>query len=126
MEVGPCNIIMEPTNLTPHDIRVYKEDDGSLIRTFPASGSVCRCVAVSVEECNVTLLGVPVISAPSFSDVQGLPGGDFEPDILVSMPVGDFLRNHPDRYGGAVFGPEEDETGAIKGTFRLLLYKDRE
>ena len=82
----------------------------------------------------MTVLGIPVVPAPLFSDVVGLPSDEeFQPDILVSMPVGEFLRNHPERYGGAVFGPDtgpdgvvRDQRGTILGTTRLLLYKDRE
>lgn len=142
-ECGPLIL-----NMTPHDISVYRNNNGescelTLVGFYPKSTRTCRCVPSPVVECDPIQDGtVPVILAPSFSSVEGLPGvkekgvllpdDGFSPDILVSMPVGEILRNEPERYRGAVYGPDtgpdgviRDDKGAIKGTFRLVLYKPR-
>lgn len=138
-------------NMTPHDIHVYRKNNGDsdvrfrgllteqvLGHVFPASGNTCRCVQSPVEQCDpisISKSSIPVIQAPSFSSVEGLPEkeeGLPSPDILVSMPVGEILRKEPETYEGAVYGPDtgsdgvlRDDKGVIKGTFRLVLYKPR-
>lgn len=134
-------------NMTPHDIHVYRKNNGGsdgplveqvLVHVFPASGNTCRCVQSPVEPCDpisISKNSIPVIQAPSFSSVEGLPEkeeGLPSPDILVSMPVGEILRKEPETYEGAVYGPDtgsdgvlRDDKGVIKGTFRLVLYKPR-
>ena len=89
--------------------------------------------SIPVVRCDPILeSSIPVILAPLFTSVEGLPGKGFLPDILVSMPVGEILRNEPETYKGAVYGPDtgpdgvlRDDKGVIKGTFGLVLYKPR-
>ncbi len=120
-------------NMTPHDICVYDNEEKTVIITFPASGYVCRCTSETPESQLPDRGGIPMIEAPRFRDVEGLPPSVSAPDVLVSMPVGEFLRDHPDWYRGAVLGPDtgpgyavRDDGGAIRGTTRLVLYKYRE
>lgn len=59
---------MEIINLTPHELKIQKED-GS-VRLIPPSGSVVRCVLTTEDR--GTLDGIK-ITAKRFGDVIGLP-----------------------------------------------------
>lgn len=117
-------------NLTPHDIHVYDRETKKLIKTFKASGTVCRCLSDPVLEMEPLYGKIPVQYAPSFYELEGLPTDENAPDILVSMPVGEMLRNRKSRYNGAVYGPNTGEgayrndKGQIIGTFGLVMYSD--
>ena len=61
---------MKIVNLTPHAI-VVRQTDGSDL-TIPASGTVAR-VSSTPGAVIGTLAGAPVLAAPTWGDVTGLP-----------------------------------------------------
>lgn len=72
-------------------------------------------------------------SPQKFVDVEGLPRYQCNNDIIVSMPVGEFLANNRHLYCGAVYSPDtspasaiRNEQGTIVGVKRLVLYKERD
>ena len=105
-------------NATPHPVVFYK--DGKEYLTIPPSKEHALRMKTETHQLP-SVDGVPVISAPRFTDVDGdMPDGP----ILVSMPVGQFLAAKrknvygPDTDKGAV----RDDKGRIIGTTGLILY----
>ena len=122
---------MSIINLTPHDIVVYDESGENVLYTFPSSGKVAR--AISTQQTVDTNLSqkynLPVVDAQSFTNVD-VPLSAQDTGILVSMPVGEFIRSKFNCYPVDVLGPDlgpsavvRDSAGKILGTRRLCVYK---
>lgn len=62
------NVTVTVTNLTPHEVRVYNDDD-VVVKTYPSAG-VARASQVNTPVDNVD--GVLVVST-SYGEVTGLP-----------------------------------------------------
>ena len=122
-------------NLTPHDIVIYNTyvvENGERTKvvsaTIPKSGMICCMEQSPQTECSPlfhdsgegVIIIVPIKSAPKFTKVTGLPSSPPYPDIIVSMHVGEFIRNNPGAYPGTVLGSED---AVIQGTNNLALYK---
>lgn len=113
-------------NLTPHPIHIYKNDQTYI--TIPPSGSIARMEQKEQSDLD-PVDGISIKTAPSFTNVSGLPKNKPSPKIIVSMPVGSYLQNNPKEYSGDVYGPDtgdgviRSETGMIIGTKNLVKYK---
>jgi hypothetical protein len=110
-------------NLTPHPIGLSVD---GVVSTIPASGTVAR-VAASPGAQSTTLHGVPVFFAPRFGDVEGLPEPQEGVVFLVSLLVGNALREvgtiRPDVLcpgTGPQDAPVRDEQGRIVAVTRLV------
>ena len=122
-------------NCTPHDVRIFGEnDDFEMVETIVKSGTFARMTQESDEILETRIkVGNRMVSvkrAPVFTEVLGLPD-DLAKPIIVSMPVGQYLQQHPEKYKGAVFGPDtgpggvvRDKGGQILGTRHFILYKE--
>jgi hypothetical protein len=79
-----------------------------------------------LDGCEISLVGAPI-----YKEVYGLPpSSNATTAIVVSMPVGEFLKDRPDIWPGPVLGVDmstqagvRDEKGTIKGTTRFIVYK---
>ena len=126
-------------NLCSHSINLYDRSTEQPIEIFEPSGMMCRCLTATPdekkeEEAKIVHNGfnLPAKWAPVFVAIEGLPSDENPPDILVSLAVGDFIRNNPSLYEGGVYGPDSGPEGALRdangniiGTFNLLVYKER-
>lgn len=116
-------------NLTPHDIHVYDDNGDDIVFTVPRSEHCAR-----LTECDPIVVGslgngVPVIRAPIYSGVTGIPFPDVGQTIVVSMPVGHYIQSGKMSWSGPVYGPDtsvtgcvRDEFGRIVGTKRFVQY----
>jgi hypothetical protein len=118
-------------NCTPHDCHLYDKDGTTVIKTFPASGNTVRLKEERGQAPDMTGTAIgayPVVAAPSFTGVEGLPD-DKTGTIIVSMPVGQYIQTHPDLWLGTVVGPDSGNDGAVRdkgqilGTKRFVIYK---
>ena len=122
-------------NLTPHDVHVVIAGSTEPI-TFRANGLEARLLSEQQRELFVLSNGVPVWTMQEFNGIQ-LNGELDERNVdtvLVSMPVGQYLRERegrfrPDGKQFHVCGPDtspdaamRDGAGRITGTRRLVLY----
>lgn len=129
MQVSASDII----NTTPHDIVLYldqertytiKKDTAHQLRMRTNAETPCGSVTVPSGE------SVQLIAAPAFVAIEGPVGELLGEAIVVSMPVGDFIRTN--RANGfketVVLGPDtgagamRDGTGRIIGTTRFIAY----
>lgn len=127
------NLTSSIINCTPHEIKVYNQEKTEVIASYPRSDYQPRLA----EEAQVKIGSIqtpdgktiPVVSAPKYSEVTGLPSFDDGkcPDIIVSMLVGKKLKE-TGQWKGGVYGPDtglgvvRDETGRIQGTTQLIQY----
>lgn len=134
-------------NLTPHDITVVNpENPAEVVHTFPASGHILRLkakeqhvVEILVDEKKEANMlegkKIAVVEAQTFTDLEWPKDLDLEAHnvqgIIVSMPVGEWMRQRRKDVGVAVYGvdssPEgvvRDKKGAIVGTKRLVMYTE--
>jgi hypothetical protein len=122
-------------NLTPHAIHLYCNK--TVVLMIEPHGSTARMIEQRPILPNLStscLFNLPVSASPVFIDVSNLPTelDDGKKVILVSMPVGHFLRDHPEIWKGPVIGPDtgpgpmgavRDEFGNIIGCSSFVLYK---
>ena len=115
-------------NCTPHDIHIVVGEQTITYKASPAA-------LVRMRSPPQTLLGilpdgVPVFTSQLFVGTEGLP-----PDpkkysgLIVSMPVGEFLRDHGNPTGIPIYGPDSSPEGAVRnaggqviGSRRLVRY----
>lgn len=109
---------MTVINLTPHSITVM-DDDGFVVRTYPASGSVARVTVEAREWGHID--GIPVVTNV-YGAVENLPIGDGEEVYLVSLMVLAACEGRRD-----VFAPDtgpgsvvRNEAGQIIGVKRFV------
>lgn len=117
-------------NCTPHPLTIHV--DGRVIEV-PPSGNVVRVTADPQEELAPVMidgLAIPVISSPLFSAYSGLPEYVEGVSVVVGALAAAYLRDHPDCWPGAVFGPDtgpdgavRDENGRIIGVRRLVRWR---
>ncbi len=141
-------------NMCPHVIKLWWDTRIEGVN-FEPSGRVCRCVfdekeakkwTIVYEDNDVTDFGwrwgrfssapgvneLPVEWAPRFSHIDGLPLDlNPVPDIIVTVPVGNVIRDNKGLYAGAVYGPRLQEGVVVPEktktviTDRLVVYKER-
>lgn len=121
----PLNVV----NLTPHAITVRV---GDVDATFPASGVVARVSQNPARDAGRLLLAcdggealVPLVTAPSFGAVEGLPPYDRGTVLLVSGLVLSHVSgmDRPDVFApatGPADGAIRDEGGRIIAVTRLV------
>lgn len=118
-------------NCTPHALNLYK--DNELLETIPSSGFIARLTQEPQKDLGKLILKngseFPVISAPTFKEVEGLPTQETNRpiDIIVSMLVAEKLKTTG--WNGRVYVPDtgpkgvvRDENGTIIGTKNLIQY----
>lgn len=128
-------------NTTPHVIHLHTYTDGEFGEATITTYEPLKCdvrmteVRAPVPDLRCTdLVGLHVECAPDFDAVSGLPVelDDGHTTIIVSMPVGQFLRANPVLWKGHVVGPDtgngkfgavRNAAGQILGTKGLVLYK---
>ena len=123
-------------NTTPHEIVVWGTGDASdtvIARFPPARDAQLRMKTTPVVKLPPLNDVVPVVSAPAFVSFDGPVEDMLESTLIVSMPVGEFIRqNHdaPEFECMRVYGPDtgpdavvRNDSGQIVGTGRLVLYK---
>jgi hypothetical protein len=126
-------------NCTPHSITVckYKKEEERKF-TIPISDWCVRLLSTKEnpeERFDIMGLGtVGIVKAPKSIDVIGMPPEEYNlpsTAIIVSLPVGEFLKEYPTRWLGPVIGPDtgpdavirDSATGQIIGTKRMVMYK---
>jgi len=123
-------------NLTPHDINIY-QSNGFPDITFPKSDRVLLGITKpQTHILNLPKTGIPIFTPQDFETLSVPPIEDKYDGILVSMPVGQWIRNASVRklqelglsnlkIYGPDFGPDaaiRDSDGQPCGTKRLVLY----
>jgi hypothetical protein len=110
-------------NLTPHPIGLSVD---GVVTAIPASGTVAR-VATTLGAQSTTLHGVPVFFAPQFGNIEGLPEAQEGTVFLVSLLVGNALREAGIIRSDVLClgtGPQDgavrDEQGRILAVTRLV------
>lgn len=119
-------------NCLPHEATIYAADKTTVIARLPPSSCTVRMIESSAPlPADYAILGcnVPLVGAPAYTAVSGLPPRSAAP-ILVSMPVGEFAKTHPEMWHGPVLGVDmgregavRDEKGVVRGTTRFIVYK---
>lgn len=120
-------------NTTPHEIVVCGADNATIAR-YPSDPSAQLRMKTSPMNELAPLNGVvPVVSAPTYVSIDGPVAELLKRTLIVSMPVGEYIRQHRDdaefesmRVYGPDTGPEgvvRDGSGRIVGTRRLVMYK---
>jgi hypothetical protein len=123
-------------NVTPHVVSVTENPMERI--HFHRSPWIVRLInphgPTLTEKYQDCLEGVfAYTTAATFGGLEGMPPNDMnlpQNALIVSMPVGEYLRNNPSRWMGPVFGPDTSPDGAIRdkdgviiGCNRLVLYK---
>lgn len=115
---------MNIVNLTPHPINLHL---GGAITVIPASGQVARVTQVNAGQLQapVTINGspLPVLAAPVFGDVQGLPAPQDGTVYLVSLLCLEKCKGRSDVYApatGPADGAVRDAQGKIVGVTKLV------
>jgi hypothetical protein len=108
---------MKIKNYTPHSITLA---NGKLRETFKSMGSI-RLRQKKVEVIG-ELNGFPVNPPPVFEGLEGVPSELYdekkeEEGILVSMPVGTYLRENPKDVppNTRVYGPDTSPENVARG-----------
>lgn len=120
-------------NGTPHAISIFK--DGNPVRVFESNGEVR--LEQNPGSCVVppSLLSqdFPIVPAPIYIGVSGLPAYSPEIALIVSMPVGNYFKENPELWPGIVLGPDtspsaavRDSAGRIVGVLGLVIYRGGE
>ena len=130
MNTGHANLT-SLVNTTPHPITIRRAD-GSAICVPPSDKYLLLMTEETHEIANID--GVPVYSAPQFMSIYNARGPEMpsDCDILVSMPVGNFVAQYPDADEFktlTVYGPDTNkhairDGGKIIGTCALICYKE--
>ena len=103
---------MEFVNLTPHPICIRTTADGFAVDlTIAPSGQVARVAQHPSQTLHLAGFPVPVVSAPRFGAVEGLP----EPEGGVAYIVSGLVLAHVPSDRGDVFAPA---TGPKDGAVR--------
>lgn len=127
-------------NLTPHTFNFYKKDENeklSLLFTIESSGNLRlekEKQIIKTFNLNETILDLPKLdtndeiqfaTAPYFKSVILSDIGVYSRAIIVSMPVGEFLRANPDFFDTIIFvlGPDTD-SGAVRKKGEILNTKE--
>ena len=113
---------MEFVNLTPHPITLRTADGGDL--TVAPSGQVARVAQHPSETVHLPGFPLPILTAPRFGAVEGLP----EPEGGVAYIVSGLVLAHTPSDRGDVFAPAtgprdgaiRDEKGQIVAVTRLV------
>lgn len=117
-------------NLTPHEIVVFEcQDPNSQVKLrCPSVGSVRLTPAVATPVTQV--LGIPILKAPAYQGVTGLPENmPATKYIIVSMVVAEYLvRDHTWHAGILVPATDPDHVvrdveGRIIGTTAFYCYQ---
>lgn len=116
---------MNVINLTPHTINVC-DDAGNVVQSFPPSGTQARCATIEAEAPPVN--GVRA-TTQRFGKIEGLPAPQKDTVYLVSMVVGQAVRDGSASPRTDVYGPNtspgsvvRDESGQIKGVKSFVHY----
>ena len=120
-------------NCTPHAIAVTPAGAESVVTVLhkPDARNLLRLVPTTQVRVAAVDGKYDVVTAPEFTAVEGeVPAG--AKYVLVSMPVGQWLAAHPDKFAGVgVLGVDSgpgqavrDAGGAIIGARRLVLYRE--
>ena len=116
-------------NLTPHDVNLYAADGATLLRTIPASGMVARVSSTPGAAETVDGIPVPVVGAPVWGQVEGLPAPIEGTMYIVSLIVAgrpevsgrpDVLRPGTGPEDAPVRVQDGPRKGQIDGVTRLL------
>ncbi len=124
--------------LVPHSVRVHTPGG---IETLEVTGPPARLIedwSESTRLPDLTLAGggaLRVVTPPDYGGIAGLPvvaPGAFAPTIIVSAMCGQWLRDNPLAYAGAVYSPNvssehplgvvRDERGGIAGAKSLIRW----
>lgn len=116
-------------NCTPHDIHVYDDNRDDVILTVPKSDHCARLIEGEPVLVGNLGNGIPVVLAPNYVGVTGLPFPDAGQTIVVSMPVGRYIQAGKMSWSGRVYGPDtsvaacvRDSAGRVVGTTRFVQY----
>jgi hypothetical protein len=112
---------IEIINLTPHQINLFLANGEQ--QSVPASGRVARVSVKSGQPREVEGIPVPVLPAPEYGAVEGLPEPQPGKVYLVSAMVLARCTGRLDVFAPAT-GPQDgavrDEGGRIVGVTKLL------
>jgi len=130
----PALDLGDSVNLTPHALSFYSDDGARVILTVPpAPCGPLRLLddATKDRRLGPVLAGeygaFPAVEAPAFTGIAPAPLADLLDAharlILVSMPVGQYLRDHPLLVPShvAVFGPDSGPDGAVRDASGVIL-----
>ena len=112
---------MDIINLTPHDVHIYDETGKTIIRTYPASGTVAR--VRSTTEIVGEVDGIE-IARTTFGEIEGLPDPQPDTKYIVSLLVLQAVGGKRDDLLGPDTGPGSvvrDESGQIIGVRRFQV-----
>ena len=117
-----------PINCTPHDIHVMPESGAAIV--YKRTEHNVRLLSEPQTSLGLLADGTPVWTAQVCTGISPLPPGGAP--IIVSMPVGEYLRARAALTSGAigrmVLGPDSSPGGSVRkdgvivGTRRLVLY----
>lgn len=108
-------------NLTPHDVCIYDTEGKTVIKTYPASGTVAR--VKSSTKIVGEIDGIPV-ARTSFGEIEGLPVPQPGTKYIVSLLVLQAAAGKRDDLIGPDTGPGSvvrDESGQIIGVRRFQI-----
>lgn len=122
---------MNIENYTPHKLVICSANNKWELESL-GNIRLTQKVPNFVEDWN----GVPVYTPPTYKAIEGIPKDLIESKtpriIAVSMPVGLYIREHPDTFPEniQVWGPDtspnggvRNEKGEIIGTKALIKYR---
>jgi hypothetical protein len=113
---------MDIINLTPHSLNLVSPNGETT--TIQPSGQVARVASQSGQEIFLGPgLSCLVFSAPTWGEVEGLPGPQADTIYIVSGLVAGRLNGRPDVFSpgtGPKDGAVRDEQGRITGVTRLI------
>lgn len=112
---------MEFVNLTPHQVTLFLPNGEKMI--FPASGQIARVAVKSAPPREIEGIPVPVLPAPEYGEVEGLPEPQPGRAYIVSGLVLARCHGRTDVFAPAT-GPQDgavrDDAGRIVGVTKLL------
>ncbi len=113
-----------PINCTPHDIHIMPADGPPF--TYKRTDQNVRLLSEPQTFLGLLADGTAVWTSPVYTGISALPPGGAP--IIVSLPVGEYLRAHGGAGGRKVLGPDSSPEGSVRkdgviiGTRRLVLY----
>lgn len=112
---------MKLVNLTPHPITLQLPDGTR--QTIPVGGPAARVATKTGEPYSDPGLPIPVVPAPKYGPVEGLPAPAYGVAYLVSLMVLDRVSGRNDVFAPGT-GPNDgcirDEKGQIQAVTRLI------